>query len=102
MATAKTSSTRKTTSSSKSNTESTTTATPASTNDTVVNELKARISQLESQIENLESKVATATALASSVNNTSTTDKNVVDKALLRRTLERMGIRQHVISGLGI
>lgn len=94
MATAKTSSTRKTT--------STTASTTASTNDAAVDELKAKISQLEAQIESLESKVAAATALANSVNSTNTTDKNVVDKALLRRTLERMGIRQHVISGLGI
>jgi len=105
MATAKTSTTRKSTSApSKALAPE---AAVAVQDDAAVNDLKEKVAQLEERVSELQAQLATALeALNNSAQSRqaspSVDNSDAVSKDLLRRTLERMGIRQHVISDLGL
>jgi len=63
--------------------------------------IASRIAELEQQVDSLQAQLATLKAAATRTVTTATTG-DVVDKALLRKTLEAIGVRQHKISALGL
>ena len=95
MATTKTS-TRK--SPAKTTSKTTETVAPAATQNADAL-IAARIAELEGQVDSLQSQLV---ALRAATGTSSQGTEDVVDKALLRKTLEAIGVRQHKISALGL
>ena len=99
MATTKTS-TRKSTAKT---TTKTTERVPQTTTQSEDAVIASRIAELEQQVDSLQTQLATLKAASTRTAATpAPTTGDVVDKALLRKTLEAIGVRQHKISALGL
>lgn len=95
--TAKTSTTRKTAAKTPAKKTETTASAPVNDGAAVIS---ARIAELEEQVNSLQAQLATIKTASAAVAPSHSGD--VVDKALLRKALEAMGVRQHKISALGL